>query len=157
MHGFHTFSKSTYVRTALRSEAHIKVQNGFSIIFKYKTIKYQLTPTLKVYPAAYIPHKSHLYCVILDLSFRLRVNGKYLSSVNYITVKTAPQQSMGQLVSTLKQRIALMVDNYDLYFYFLFTKLDIAKGLWCLVVSNSQACNFCYVLPEADVQPVSLD
>ena len=142
MHGFHTFSKSIYVRTALRSEAHIKVQNGFSIIFKYKKIKYRLTLTLKFSPAAYIPHKSHLYCVILDLSFRLHVNGKYLSLVNYTTVKTVPHQSMGQLGSTLKQHIALIVDNYDLYFHFLFTRLDIAKGFWCLVVSNIQSLNF---------------
>ena len=49
--------KSTYARTALRLEAQTKVQNGFSKIVKYKTIKDRLTPTLKVYPEAFITHK----------------------------------------------------------------------------------------------------
>ena len=49
--------KSTYARTALRLEAQTKVQNGFSKIVKYKTIKDRLTPTLKVYPEDFITHK----------------------------------------------------------------------------------------------------
>ena len=157
MHVFHTCSKSTDVRTALRSEAQNKVQNGLSGIFKYKTIKYRLTPTLKVSPVVYIPHKSHIYCVILDLSFCLCVNGKYLSLVYYDTVKTSPQQSMGHLGSTLKWLITLMADNYDLEFPLIFTKLDIAEGFWWLVVSHLQVWNFCCVLHGADGWPVSLD
>ena len=152
-----TSSKSIDVRTALRSEAHNKVKNGFSIIFEYKTIKDQLPPTLKFYPLVYIPHKSRLYSVILDLSFRLCVNGKYHSLVYYDTVKTAPQQSMGQLGSTLKWLITLMADNYDLEFPLIFTKIDIAEGFWWLVVSHLQVWNLCYVLHEANGWPVSLD
>ena len=152
-----TFSKSTDVRTALRSEAHKKLQNVFSRIFKYKTIKDLLPPKLKISTAAYIPHKSRIFCVILDISFRLCVNGKYLSLVYYDTVKTSPQQSMGHLGSTLKWLITLMADNYDLDFPLIFTKLDIAEGFWWLVVSHIQVWNFWYVLPEADGWPVSLN
>ena len=102
---------STYSITFLRLKAQTKVQNGFANIIEYKTIKDRLHPTLKVSPAACITHKSRQYCVILDLSFCLHVNGKYLSSVNDITVKKAPQKSMGQLGSTLKLIVALMADN----------------------------------------------
>ena len=124
--------------TALRSEAHTKVQNGFAKILKYKKIKDRLPPTLKVPPSSFITHKSRQYRVILDLSFRLCVNGKYLSSVNNATVKTAPQESMRQLGSTLKRLVAVMADNYNLEFTFLFTKLDIADGFWHLMVSHLQ-------------------
>ena len=71
-------------------------------------------------------------------------------------VKTAPQESMGQLGSTTKSLVAVMVDNYNMEFPFLFTKLDIADGFWHLVVSHIQACNFCYVLPDTDGRRVSL-
>ena len=156
LHGPHMSVNSIEARTALRSEAHTKVHIGFTKILKYKTIKDRLPPTLKVSPEACIPHKSRQYSVILDLSFRLRVHGKYLSSVNNATVKTAPQESMGQLVSTLKHLVAVMADKYNLDFPFLFSKLDIAGGFWILVVSHLQAWDFCYVLPTTDGRQVSL-
>ena len=54
---------------------------------------------------------------------------------------------MGQLGSTMKRLVAVITDNYNMYFPFLFTKLDISDGFWCLVVSHIQAWNLCYVLP----------
>ena len=81
---------------------------------------------------------------------------KNLSLVNYVTVKIAPQESMGQLGSTLKLLVAVMADNCNLDFPFLFTKLDIADGFWSIVVSHLQAWNFCYVLPATDGWQVSL-
>ena len=72
-------------------------------------------------------------------------------------VKTAPQESMDQLGSTLKHIIAVMVDNYNTDFPFLFTKLNISDGFWRLVVSHFQAWNLCYVvLPNTDGSQVSL-
>ena len=91
LHGTHMSSNSVEARTALRSEVHTKVQNGFATILKYKTIKDRLPSTLKVYLAACIPHKRRQYRVILDLYFRLCVNGKYLSLVNDVAVKKSPQ------------------------------------------------------------------
>ena len=78
-------------RTALRSEAYTKFQNGFSKILKYKTTKDRIPPTLKVSPASYIPHEIRNHCVIIDLYFRLNVNGKYLLLVNNVMVKRAHQ------------------------------------------------------------------
>ena len=69
---------------------------------------------IKVFPADWIPNEIRQYHVIFDISFCLHVNNKYLESVNYATVKTSPQQSMGQLGSTLKRLVALMSYNYDL-------------------------------------------
>ena len=57
---------------------------------------------------------------------------------------------MRQLGSTLKRLVAVMADNYNLEFTFLFTKLDIADGFWHLMVSHLQSRNFCYVLPTTD-------
>ena len=75
---------------------------------------------------------------------------KNLSLVNDVTVKTAPQESMGQLGSTLKLLVTVMADNCNLDFPFLFTKIDIADGFWRLLVSHLQVRNFCYVLPATD-------
>ena len=136
LHGPHMSAKSVEARTALHSKAHTKVQNGFAIILKYKTIKDILPPKLKFSPAACIPHKSRHYRVILDISFRICINGKYLSLVNDTTVKTAPQQSMVKLVSTLKLLVVVMEDNYNLDFPFIFSNLDIADRFWQLVVSH---------------------
>ena len=104
-------ARSIESRTALRLKGHTKVQNGFVKILKYKTIKDRLPPTLKVSLASSIPHKSRQYCLILDISFLLPINGKYLSLVNGATVKTDPQESMGKLGSTLKRLVAFMAEN----------------------------------------------
>ena len=71
-------------------------------------------------------------------------------------VKTAPQDPMGQLGSALKRLVSVMVDNYNIDFPFIFTKLDIADGFWRLVVSHIQAWNFCNGLPATDGRQVSL-
>ena len=63
---------------------------------------------------------------------------------------------MGQLWSTLKRLVALIVDNYDLESFSLFTKLDIANGFWHLVVSHLYVWNFWYVLLVGNCRPVSL-
>ena len=76
IHVPHMSAKYIYARTALRSETHTKVQNGFSKNTRIKKIKDKLPSKLKVSPTAYIHHKSRQYQVIIYQSFRLRVNGK---------------------------------------------------------------------------------
>ena len=63
---------------------------------------------------------------------------------------------MGKLGSTLKCLVAFMTDNYNIYFPFLFTKINIADIFWRLVFSHLQAWNFCYVLPATYGRQVSL-
>ena len=57
---------------------------------------------------------------------------------------------MGQLVSTMKRLVAVMVDNYNLDFPFLFTNLDITDRFWRLLVSHIQAWDLFYILPATD-------
>ena len=121
-----------------------------------KKIKDILPPTLKVSQAAFISHKRRQYCVILDLSFRLHVNVKYLSSVKGATVKTDTQESMGQLGSTMKRLVAVMTDNYNMESPFIFTNINIAEKFWRLVVSHLQAWNLFYVIPATDDWQASL-
>ena len=63
---------------------------------------------------------------------------------------------MGQLGSTMKRLVAVMADNCNLDFPFLFSKLNITDRFWRLVVSHLQAWNFCYVLPVTDCRQISL-
>ena len=103
---------------------------------------------LKISPIAIIPHKSRSYRTILDLSFRPRHLGKLMESVNSATVKQAPAESMVQLGNCVQRMIVLLADKYDPAQPFLFSKLDIKDGFWRMAVSNEDAWNFCYVLPQ---------
>ena len=97
-----------------------------------------------------IPHKSRAFRCILDLSFLLKVLGQHYKSVNETTNKQAPQESMAQLGSALKRIIAQVADNQHAKRPVLFAKLDIKDGFWRLVVSDDDAWNFCYCLPNED-------
>ena len=74
-HGPYKSAQLPVAREALRAEAKDKVTQGFAKIVKYKDIQNNLPETLKISPAACIPHKSRQFCVILDLSFNLLLNG----------------------------------------------------------------------------------
>ena len=155
-------TQTPHVGQVYRFQIRITLGSAYQVsekiwkILKYKTIKDRLPPTIKVSPSACIPHKIRQYHVIPDICFYLHVNGKYLSLVNDTTVKTDPQESMGQLGSTLKRPVSFMADNYNLDSPFIITKLDIANSFWYLVVSHIQAWNLCYFLSAFNVWPVSL-
>ena len=123
---------------------------------KYITIKDRIPPRLKVSPAVCITQKSRHYCVILDISFLLCANCKYISSVNDTTVKTYPQHSTGQLGSMLEHLVALMVDNYDTNLPLFFKNIYTTDGFWRLVVSHIQAWNFLYAPPTTESRPIYL-
>ena len=63
---------------------------------------------------------------------------------------------MGQLGSTLKRLIAVMLDNYNPDSHFISTKLNISDDFWRLLISHLQSWKFNYVLPDTDVWQVSL-
>lgn len=94
-----------------------------------------------------IPQKSRLFCAILDLSFKLKVNGVTLPSVNLATNVLAPQKSMEHLSQVLKRLVFDMGSSYDPNQSFLFSKVDMKDGFWRPVLSRLDAWNFCYVLP----------
>ena len=70
-----------------------------------------------------------------------------MPSVNSQTEKLAPQKSMAKLGDSLRRIIHTMATNYDKNHPFKFAKCDIKDGFWRLVVSETDAWNFCYALP----------
>ena len=68
-------------------------------------------------------------------------------ALNHIaTVIKAPQKTMVQLGSVLKQIIYKMGTNFDPSQPFMYSKADIKDGFWRLMVSSENAWHFCYVL-----------
>ena len=119
LHWTHKLANYIDSKTTLRSETQTKVHNGSSKIIKYKTIKDILMTVLKFPPVAYIPNKSCQYHVILDLYLRLRVNGMYLSSVNYAKIKNIHSSQWANydqhLNALLRSLQITMIQNPSLY------------------------------------------
>jgi hypothetical protein len=145
--GPHRSALSKAAIAQLLDETNEKVKHGYARIVQWKDIRNNIPKKLKISPVAMIPHKSKKFRCILDLSFKLYLKGKEYSSVNETTNKLAKPQSMVQLGSSLKRLIAKMADNYDVQKPFRFAKLDIKDGFWRCAVNNTDAWNFCYVLP----------
>ena len=148
--GPHSSAHDPEALKALHLETTDKVTNGYAKVIRYGDIAENLPAKLKISPVAMIPHKSRAFRTILDLSFRLRHQGKLMESVNSATVKQAPAESMVQLGHCVQRLIATLADNYDPHKPFKFAKLDIKDGFWRMAVNNKDAWNFCYVLPQAE-------
>jgi hypothetical protein len=148
--GPHISAKIPAAREALLSEAHEKVQGGYAKIVTYASIKHALPPQLKISPVAMIPHKSRLYRCILDLSFNIHYNNISTTNVNSTTTKLAPQKSMATLGTVLGRIINHLANNYNPNIPFVFCKADIKDGFWRMVVTATNAWNFCYTLPPTE-------
>ena len=121
-------NKSGSRRTRSRSK-------GFAKIVLWDDIRDRLDdfPQLKVSPLSMIPHKSRKYRAILDLSFKLRIAGMALPSVNDATIQTAIQEAMNQLGTVLPRIIEAVANAPDDDGDILFAKLDIKDGFWRMV------------------------
>ena len=142
----------------IQKEAREKAAQGFVRIVKWDDIKKDLDkyPKLKISPLAMIPHKSRKFRAILDLSFRLKVFGIEIPSVNEATEKLAPQHAMAFMGTTLKRIIEAIATSSTDEGDILFSKIDIKDGFWRLSVSEEDAWNFAYVLPAPPNQPIEL-
>ena len=129
-----------------------KVLENFAKIVKWKDIKNDIPPNLKISPIAMIPHKSRDYRSILVLSFQIRIKGKRQPSVNQSTNKLAPEKSMSGLGRVLQRLIHLMTDNHDTKTPFMFAKCNIKDRFWCMIVNKNNKWNFCYILPHQSKQ-----
>ena len=147
--GAHISAKGKEARQCLINETETKIKEGFAKKIKWKDIKNNIPPNLKISPIAMIPHKSRKYRAILDLSFQLRLNGKQMPSVNSATNKLAPQKAMAGLGEALRRFIFTMAHNYNKDQPFKFAKCDIKDGFWRMVVHQQDAWNFCYTIPPA--------
>jgi len=111
-------------------------------------------PNLKLSLLAAVPHKSCEYQAILDLSFQLWLGGILLPSVNATTIPHANEQAMKQLGHVLPWIITtiatLAPENGPIFF----AKLDIKDGFWQLVMHETDAWNFCYILLAKLNEPI---
>jgi hypothetical protein len=116
----------------------------------WDNIKHNFPKNLKISPLADVPHKSRVYCMILDLSFQLLVNGNKFDSVNSSSDKSlAHQESMYELGNVIPRIIWTMALSKDKTTPFMFTKVDLKDVYWRMAVNADDAWNFAYVLPGA--------
>ena len=80
-----------------------------------------------------IPHKSRKYRPILDLSFRLNVEGWDLPSVNEATNKTAPDEALEQVGTVMPRIIKALATALLSEDPIHFIKLGIKDGFWRMV------------------------
>ena len=149
-YGAHPTAKVPQALECLIKEAEEKEKEGFVHILRWGDIKHNLHPRFKLSPVAMIPHKSRLFRAILDLSFYLRKTGTDYKSVNDTTVKMANPEAMDQLGKALLRIIAALADAQAAGKQLFFAKLDIKDGFWRMIVSDADAWNFCYAIPNAD-------
>jgi hypothetical protein len=145
--GPHISAHHPIARKCLIDEAIEKQKGGYAKIIKFKDIKNNLPPSLKISPVAMIPHKSRLYRCILDLSFDIIYKNIKTTNVNATTTKLAPQKSMAELGTVLHRFVHTLATYAHLQHPFAFCKVDIKDGFWRMVVSETNAWNFCYTLP----------
>jgi hypothetical protein len=154
LRGPHTSAKSKAAKKCLMKETEDKIKDGYAKIVKWKDIKANVPPQLKISPVAMIPHKSRQFRAILDLSFQLRMNGEKQPSVNSATKIQAPQKAMAELGQTLKRIVYTMALKFNKDNPFVFSKCDIKDGFWRMTVNSEDAWNFCYSLPVAPGTPL---
>ena len=145
--GPHISAKVKAAQKYLKEETQEKLKGGYIKIVKWGDIKNKWPKNLKISPIAMIPHKSRSYRCILDLSFKLKVNGTKINSVNDATKIQSPQKSMAQLGWVIKRIITTLANNFDTDKPFMFSKCDIKDGFWRMSVNKEDAWNFCYTLP----------
>ena len=76
----------------LAQELEAKVKKKQCKVVLWNDIKHNPPEQLKNLPLAMIPHKSHMFRVILDLSFAIRLqNGEQLMAVNESSEKATPK------------------------------------------------------------------
>jgi hypothetical protein len=111
----------------------------------------RLCPTnLKILPVAVVPQTGHQGRIILDLSFPVyqEVDGVVTAtqeSVDSTAVIKSPSIPVKDIGKILPRMLQYMRDTPE-GLHILFSKLDISKGFWRLIVQEYDSYNFAYVL-----------
>ena len=105
-----------------------------------------------------IPHKSHLFRAILDLSFSLRLkDGSIIPSVNASTTLEAPARAIDQMGHALQRVIHAFAEDHIENSKIFMAKYNVKDGFWQLDCKTGEEWNFCYVLPPKNAgDPVKL-
>jgi hypothetical protein len=148
LNGAHASANIPEAAAACKKEALERVKEGSCRLVNWIDIKDNFPPNLKISRLAAVPHKSRKYRMILDLSFQLLVNGRRLESVNDSSDKSlAKQEAMFELGNVIPRIIWTMALSKDTTTPFMFSKVDLKDGYWCMAVNEADAWNFVYVLP----------
>ena len=112
-------------------------------------IKKKHPTKLKVSRTAMIPHKSHKYCAILDLSYIIQAKDQIIKSVNNMMTKMAPRGAMDQLGHVLDDIIHAYAkaNNGEVIFA---AKNDVKDGFWRCVAEEGEKWIFTYVFPQLE-------
>ena len=133
-------------------EALEKAEQGFCRIVKWRTLRHKPPKNLKISPLAAVPHRSWSWRAILDLSFKLEVNGERIPLVNDASKVLAPKAALNQMGDALPRLIAVVAealwDRGDI----VFAKLDIKDDYWRLLVERGAEWNFAYLPPQSWVR-----
>jgi hypothetical protein len=122
----------------------------------WDSIKENPPVELKISSITVIPHKSKLFCSIVDLLFHLQLKqGGIVPSVNATTIKTAPKGAIDQLGHSLTQINHAFVEAEEDAHIFM-AKWDIKDRFWRLDVGDGTEWNVVYVLPQHPGQPCYL-
>ena len=96
--GTHPSAQLPEPAAQLRQETPEKIEQGYAHLVAWDSIKDNPLPNLKISPIAAIPHKSHGYRMILDLSYGVTIGETRYPSVNESTKRNvAPSHAMTEL------------------------------------------------------------
>jgi hypothetical protein len=133
-----------------------KVHTNQARIVAWDNIKDNPPRELEISPIAAIPHKSKAFCLILELSFWLKLkNGGVLASVNDTMEKNSTKRGdwpdWGLLVTN-----NTCISETDETAKIFMAKWDIRDGFWCLDCTEGEEYNFAYVLPQLEEEPIQI-
>ena len=149
MRGAHPSAQLPEPTAQLCQETLKKIDQGYAQLVAWNSIKENPPPNLKISPIATIPHKSHGYCMILDLSYGITISETRYLSVNESTKpNVAPSHAMTELGRVLPRLIYAVASAPENKSPLLFSKLDVKDGYWCMVVNPDIEWNFAYILPK---------
>ena len=118
--GPHLSATSPEAAAFLHEEAREKVNLGQARIIQWDEVKDNPHPNLKISPVAAIEHKSWLYQSILDLSYKLRLRGVKLPSVNETTIPMSDHKAMEQMGQALWRLVTTIrkMNQFDFFMCF---------------------------------------
>ena len=113
---------------------------------KWKDVKENHSPQLKMSPIAVIPHKSRTFRIMQNLSNEIILNKVCTPSVNQNTVRIAPEKSL-QHIGHVRPRMTHAIETAPRSLPVLFAKAYTQYGFWRVFVKEEGRWNFACVLP----------
>jgi len=153
--GPHILVTSPEAAAFLHNEAHKKEKLGHACIVHRNDTKDNTPTNLKISPVAAIEHKSCLYWSILNLLYKLRLQGVKMPSANETTIPMSNHKAMGQMGKSLWRLVATIGNTSHHNSPIMFAKWDIKEGFWQVLEDNTW--HFAYVLPWLkETDPIKL-